>query len=122
MTLFRANPVDRHHMEHSLARSLRSLLAAAALLLGAYGIAATPASAAGPGASTTPAWQLASLREPLARVQDRLGLHAVRQPTAILYASHARPSVPAPSHSLLVWVVAGLCFAVGIAWRRWPSA
>lgn len=99
-------------MDSSLSRSLRSLIAAAALLAAAYAaIAASP----GASASVPPMINSAVL---LSDVKQELGFGVARVRSAGADVAVERDDQTMPASSALPWVFAGLCLAVCLAQRR----
>jgi len=98
-------------MDSSLSRSLRSLLAAAALLMAAYAIAASPGTSL-PGPLMSDSVSL------LSDVKQELGFGVDRQRAVALPTPAYRDETGVPVSSALPWAFAGLCLVVSLAQRR----
>ena len=106
-------------MDVSLAKSLRSLVAAAALLMGAYSIAASPGVVGGSTQVFLP-----SLGTVLMSVPRSMGFSSSRQPAppAERSATPAREALSESDSALWVFGLAGACLAGVLLKRRFgPS-
>ena len=106
-------------MEVSLARSLRSLLAAAALLMAAYAIAASPSLHSG----DFPPARLPSLGVSLMEVPQALGFSSQRAPAQSPLRSGRQAEEPLPSGSMgWAFVLAGFGLAGALLRRRFGES
>ncbi len=102
-------------MEVSLARSLRSLLAAAALLMAAYSIAASPSITGG----DFPSSRLPALSAAVMEVPHALGFSSQRQAVESPVRSGRQPEESLPSGGMgWAFLLAGLCLAAALLQRR----
>lgn len=98
-------------MDSSLSRSLRSLLAAAALLMAAYAIAASPGAPVSVPMMADSVALLTDVKRELGFGVDRLTAGTVASPAQ-------RDETSTPVSSALPWAFAGLCLVVSLAQRR----
>jgi hypothetical protein len=110
---FRVNQINTS-MERSLGRSLKSLVAASALLMAAYAIAAAP-DLSFPG---QPQSALSALAAPLSDIQRELDFGSARGSVVQSLSSAERDAEPGAGSPVLAWIFAGVCLSVALAQRR----
>lgn len=106
-------------MEVSLARSLRSLLAASALLMAAYSIAASPSIHSG----DFPPAQLPTLSASLMQVPQALGFSSQRQVAESPIRSARQLEEPVQAGGMgWALLLGGLCLAGALLQRRFGES